>query len=99
MLKKKFFKSKEETEVTFEFAREDVSNVAIAGDFNQWQPAPMKYVKKDNVFRTRIRLPKNQDFSFRYLLNEKEWENDYAADAYIPNPYGTENSVVSTQPA
>jgi len=31
---------------------------------------------------------------FRYLVDGERWENDWAADAYVPNPFGGEDSVV-----
>ena len=97
MLKKKFFKTKKEAEVTFEFSRDDIKSVALAGEFNEWSPLTMKYVKKDKVFRTRVRLPKDSSFRFKYLLDNETWENDYQADAYVPNQFGTEDSVVNTK--
>jgi 1,4-alpha-glucan branching enzyme len=96
MLTKRFFKTKQEAEVTFEFAAEADTQVSLAGEFNDWQPVSMKYVKKDQVFRTKLRLPIEQDFQFKYLVNEQEWQNDHAADHYLLNEFGTDNSVVST---
>ncbi|MBA6390654.1 isoamylase early set domain-containing protein [Colwellia sp. BRX10-3] len=96
MLTKKFFKTKDETEVTFEFNRSDVTKVALVGDFTDWQTVEMKFNKKSQSFKTKLRLPKGGVFHFRYLLNDSEWENDYQADQYLPNEFGTENSVVST---
>ena len=98
MLTKKFFKTKDEAEVTFEFSRSDVTSVALAGDFNGWQAVEMKFNKKSKSYKTKIRLPKGDIFHFRYLLNGTEWENDYQADQYLPNEFGTENSVVNTTP-
>ncbi len=96
MLSKKFFKTKEEAEITFEFAREDVTKVELIAEFNDWKPLAMKFNKKAKVFKAKVRLPKNDSFEFRYLLNDTEWENDYKADQYLPNGLGTENSVVQT---
>ncbi|WP_448248160.1 isoamylase early set domain-containing protein [Thalassotalea agariperforans] len=96
MLTKKFYKTKGEAEVTFEFSRDNVSSVSLVAEFNDWQPMEMTYSKKLKVFRTKVRLPKDSDFHFRYLLDESEWENDAQADKYLPNAFGTENSVVST---
>jgi 1,4-alpha-glucan branching enzyme len=96
MLTKKFFKTKEEADVTFEFDRTDVNSVSLFGDFNDWQAIEMKFNKKTNSFKTKVRLPKGENFHFKYLLNDSEWENDYSADQYIPNEYGSDNSVVST---
>ena len=96
MLAKKFFKTKDEAEVTFEFNRSDVTSAALLGDFNDWQAIEMKFHKKTQSFKTKVRLPKDGVFHFRYLLNETEWENDYKADQYLPNVFGSENSVVRT---
>ncbi len=99
MIKKKFFKTKNEAEVTFEYPGEDLSSVSLVADFTQWQPVNMRYVKKDKVFRAKVRLPKNETFLFRYLLDGSHWENDHKADEYLPNPYGSDNSVVYTTAA
>jgi len=98
MLTKKFFKTKDETEVTFELNRSDVTTAALVGDFNDWQAIEMKFNKKSNSFKTKVRLPKDGVFHFRYLLNDSEWENDDQADQYLANEFGSENSVVLTTP-
>lgn len=96
MLTKKFLKTKDEADVTFEFHRGDVTSVFLMADFNDWQAIEMKFNKKSQSFKTKVRLPKGGTFHFRYLLNNSEWENDDDADRYLPNSYGTENSVVTT---
>ena len=98
MLTKKFFKTKDEAEITFEFKRADVTSAVLVADFNNWQAIEMKFNKKTKIFKTKVRLPKDGTFHFRYLLNNTEWENDYKADQYLPNTFGTENSVVNTTP-
>ena len=96
MLTKKFFKTKDEAEVTFEFNRSDVKSAALVADFNGWQAIEMKFNKQSKSFKTKVRLPKGGVFHFRYLLNNTEWENDYKADQYLPNELGSENSVLVT---
>jgi 1,4-alpha-glucan branching enzyme len=98
MLTKKFFKTKDETEVTFELNRTDLTSADLVADFNDWQAVEMKFNKKTQSFKTKVRLPKNGVFHFRYLLNKNEWENDDKADQYLPNAFGTDNSVVNTTP-
>jgi len=49
MLNKRFFKTKNEAEVTFEFYHPDADNVCLLGEFNDWQPMPMKLNKKLGV--------------------------------------------------
>jgi 1,4-alpha-glucan branching enzyme len=96
MLTKRFFKTKNEAEVTFEYAADAEQSVELAGEFTEWQPIEMKFVKKDGVYRTKLRLPVDQAFQFKYLVDGLEWQNDHAADHYQGNAFGTENSVVNT---
>lgn len=97
MLKKRFFKTKDDCEVTFEFANDDAQKVDIVGEFNNWEPVSMKKAKKEgSPFRAKIRMPKDGEFQFRYLVDGENWANDNDADAYRPNEYGEENSVVFT---
>ncbi|MGR5268751.1 isoamylase early set domain-containing protein [Vibrio astriarenae] len=97
MITKRFFKTKDEVEVTFQWPQGDsnITTVSLSGDFNDWQATPLK-LNRQKVFTTKIRLPKEQSFQFRYLLNDEVWENDPAADEYVPNGLGSDNSVVKT---
>ncbi len=95
MLKKKFFKTKEECEVTFEVNVENADQVALVSEHNGWEPIQMKRIK-NGPFRTKIRLPKEGQFQFRYLVDGTNWHNDEAADAYWTNEHGSENSVIFT---
>lgn len=96
MLIKKFFKTKQEAEVTFELNVEQASKVQLVAEFNNWQPMEMRFIKKDKTYRAKVRLPKNQAFHFRYLIDDERWENDHQADAYIANGFGSDNSIVNT---
>ena len=95
MLAKKFYKSRDEVEVTFEVARQDVSEAVLVTEATDWEPMPMKRKGRTGVWKLKLRLPKNRDIQFRYLFDGL-WENDEAADAYWPNEHGTDNSVVRT---
>jgi len=98
-LKKKFLKSKPICKVTFSLPKEATygSNaVLLLGDFNNWdkkQGIPMKLRKGE--FTATVDLPSGAEYQFRYLVDEENWENDWAADRYVTSPYGIENSVVS----
>ncbi|WP_261818072.1 isoamylase early set domain-containing protein [Vibrio gallicus] len=99
MLKKRFFKTKDEVEVTFEWPKSDEQSISIAGDFTDWQPVAMKYSKAKKAFNFKTRFPKEEQFQFRYLINGEVWENDPKADGYAPNSLGSDNSVLSTSNA
>lgn len=97
--KKQYLKSKPVCKVTFKLSKEEAKNadsVKIVGDFNDWdtEVAPMKKLK-DGGFTSTVNLEKDKQYQFRYLLNDKEWENDWKADEYLPSPVSFEdNSVV-----
>lgn len=93
MLKKRYFKTKDEYEVTFNYTG-DADSVTLVTEANDWVPVPMK--KSKDTFTTKMRVPANGRYQFRYLVNDTEWVNDDAADAYVPNEHGTQNSVVDT---
>lgn len=98
LITKKYLKTKDEIAVTFEFnlCRSDLKSVSLFGDFNNWEPTKMIFVKKSKSFKVKINLPKEKIFQFKYLLDSSEWENDYKADQYIKNEFGSENSIVNT---
>jgi 1,4-alpha-glucan branching enzyme len=95
MLTKKYFKTKDEVEVTFEFGHVPAEEVTLVCDGADWAPVEMKK-SKDGSFKAKLRLPVDGQFQFRYLLDGQRWENDEAADAYVANEYGGDNSVVYT---
>ena len=97
MLKKKFYKTKQECEVTFEIEAEAVQ-VDLVCEANGWEPIAMKR-SKSGPFRAKVRLPQEREFEFRYLVDRRAWVNDDSADAVRRNEYGGENSIVSTSPA
>ena len=98
-LKKTYSKDKKTCTVTFSVSKEaahGAEHVTIAGDFNNWSSTDTPLTKdKSGTFSTKIKLDAGKEYHFRYLLDGKHWENDWAADKYIPAPFShTDNSVV-----
>ncbi|MCC7446978.1 MAG: isoamylase early set domain-containing protein [Anaerolineae bacterium] len=98
MFKKKYLKTK--CKVTFELPQsvaEGAENVYLVGDFNNWDEhaTPMDK-KRGNRFTVTLDLEPNQEYQYRYLVNGKDWHNDWEADKYVANPFSGDNSVVST---
>ena len=96
MLKKQYAKDKKTCKVTFVLSDEvNTSNVVLHGDFTKWEKAPVKMKHyKDGNFKASVILKSGKQYRFRYLLDGERWENEWEADAYIPNEFGTEDSVV-----
>ena len=98
-LKKSFSKDKTECTVTFTVSQEaahGAEQITIAGDWNNWSSTENPLKKgKDGSFSIKVKLPAGREYQFRYLLDGKNWENEWEADKYIPAPFShTDNSVV-----
>lgn len=98
MLKKTPMASGKKVKVTFELPANGATTATVVGDFNGWdkEAAPMKQRKKDGVFAASLNLPVGQSYQFRYWVDGQRWENDWAADDYVPNGFGEDNSVLKT---
>lgn len=82
-------------QVTFSLPNKAGSETAhLLGEFNDWDPTvhPMKRTKGGG-FTVTITLSPGF-YRFRYLLDGERWENDWEADDYAPNEYGSEDSIV-----
>ena len=64
-------------------------------DFNDWNAnaTPMKKLK-NGTFTATLTLRRNEEYQFRHILDGVRWENDWKADKYVLDGYGSENSVV-----
>ena len=95
MLKKSYSKTGKKCSVTFRLPAEVGAETAhLCGDFNDWSrtATPMKRLK-DGGFSVRLSLDTGKTYRFRYLLNGEVWENDWAADGYLPNDFGSDDSL------
>jgi 1,4-alpha-glucan branching enzyme len=101
MFKKRFLKSGD-VKVTFELPdaiAAEAETVFLVGDFNDWSETatPMNKLKSGK-FKIELKLEPNREYEFRYLVNGKQWHNDWDADRYTANPYSGDNSVLNTHP-
>ncbi|MBW3603616.1 MAG: isoamylase early set domain-containing protein [Actinobacteria bacterium] len=95
MITKRFFKTRDDVEVTFQIDAHGAESAALVADIHDWRPQPMtRSARGRGPFRLKLRVPRDGSIQFRYLLDGVRWENDDAADAYWPNALGTDNSVV-----
>lgn len=97
MLKKNYSKTGRSCRVTFKLPAElNAKTVHLCGEFNEWSSVenPLKQLK-DGSFSITISLKPGRSYRFRYLLDGERWENDWDADAYVDNQYGTEDSLIT----
>ena len=84
--------------VTFELpAAIWAENVALLGEFNDWDVSANPLMRQsDGTWSATLELERNREYQFRYLIDGRDWLNDGQADSYVRNPFGEDNSVVST---
>jgi len=68
--------------------------VFVVGDFNDWSTSSHAMSRAGDSFEASLPLQAGQTYRFRYLLDGDRWENDWEADAYVPNDFGGDDSVI-----
>ena len=85
---------KKAKKVTFELRADAGRKVSVAASFNNWDPAAnrLRWNAKDGMYRTHIRLvPGRHEYKF---VVDGIWCVDPECDEWVPNDYGSLNSVV-----
>jgi hypothetical protein len=72
----------------------EAESVSVVGDFNDWSRDADLMDRDDDGFVAQLALQRGRAYRFRYLLDGERWENDWSADAYVPNEFGGDDSVV-----
>ena len=97
MIKKESVKEKGLVQVIFELPGTIwAERINLVGEFNDWdtRATPMRQNRSDTEWRATVELEAGRRYRFRYLVNGKEWLNDWRADDFLENPYGSYDSVV-----
>jgi 1,4-alpha-glucan branching enzyme len=97
MIRKEPTKKSDFVRVTFELPSNMwAERVNLVGEFNDWDTTttPMTRNRSDANWKVSIDLEAGQRYRFRYLVDGKEWLNDWHADDHKENPYGSYDSVV-----
>jgi 1,4-alpha-glucan branching enzyme len=71
-----------------------VEEACVVGEFNDWSPTANPMDRDGDHFVARVALSPGRAYRFRYLLDGERWENDWSADAYVPNGFGEDDSVI-----
>lgn len=97
-IKKQYLKSNGWCNVTFRLPKDaapDAKVVTLVGDFNNWNFTETEMKKlQSGDFKVTLKLHKNTEYRFRYLIDSNRWENDWCADQYVPNLFGCDDSLV-----
>ncbi|MGD8465821.1 MAG: isoamylase early set domain-containing protein [Anaerolineae bacterium] len=97
MITKTPAKKKGMVDVTFELSSSMwAERVNLVGDFNDWDTTatPMVRSRSDANWKVTVQMEAGKRHAFRYLIDGKEWLNDWHADDHVENPYGSYDSIV-----
>ena len=94
MIKSRGAKGKARVTFTID-SRVGARAAAVCGEWNDWS-ADADVMRRDaeGGFSVTVDLDAGRAYRFRYLLDGQRWDNDWAADAYRPNDFGGDDSVV-----
>jgi 1,4-alpha-glucan branching enzyme len=94
-IKKQFVKTKPVCKVTFSLDAKEANEVAVVGDFNNWNATEGELSKlKNGTFKGVFDLSKDSSYEFKYIV-DGNYVNDPQADSYRYNEFaGAENSVL-----
>jgi len=69
--------------------------INLVGDFNDWsrQSLPFQQNREGN-WQIELELEAGCEYRFRYLFDDEYWRDDWQADRFDLNPYGTYDSVI-----
>jgi 1,4-alpha-glucan branching enzyme len=97
-IKKQYLKTNGWCNVTFKLPKEaapDAQVVTIVGDFNSWNFIENQMKKlRNGDFKATLKLHRDKEYRFRYFIDGTRWENDWCADKYVPNTFGSDDSLV-----
>lgn len=71
--------------------------INLVGDFNDWDETslPFRHNRQGN-WEIELMLEADCEYRFRYLFDDTEWSDELQADRFVPNAYGSHDSVVVT---
>ena len=99
MIKKEMISGTDHVRVTFAMPSAGwADRVNLVGEFNDWDTTatPMFQTRADANWQVTVELKAGERYRFRYLVDGREWFNDWHADDYCYDaaPSTTCDSVV-----
>lgn len=80
----------------FVYVQDQASSVAVAGDFNDWEPVPMhlRTVNGHRVWSTTLRL-REGEHQYMFVVDGEKWVTDPLAPVQREDGFGNRNAVIT----
>ena len=81
--------------VCFSYSAQPGHTVALAGVFNDWDPAKHPMIYTNNVYSCTLELPPGK-YEYKLVI-DGEWFQDDENNEFVVNDFGTLNSSVTVK--
>ncbi|MCK0526286.1 MULTISPECIES: hypothetical protein [unclassified Anaerobiospirillum] len=103
-ISKRLTKDGKKVTITFYIKKEatlGAQKIYLICEHNGWEPVAMKPMKNGTFcgsISVLTGLQPSYQYRFKYVMpdGQEQFDNDWDAESYAPNPYGGENSVFTT---
>ncbi|HCU24475.1 MAG TPA: hypothetical protein DF383_05605 [Deltaproteobacteria bacterium] len=80
--------------VRFAVKDPDAKGVAVAGDFNQWNPVNLSPSgSEQGLYTVELSIPEGT-YNYAFVIDGKQWLADLAAERLVEDGFGRKNSVI-----
>jgi 1,4-alpha-glucan branching enzyme len=84
----------ERVRVTFVHPYLWADSVHLVGDFNRWDDRAHPMRRSAQGWSLTLELPAGAAYAYHFLVDGRDWHNDWQADAYVPNAQGGDSSLL-----
>lgn len=88
--------SRDQVLVPFVYVSNDASTVAVAGDFNDWEPTGLQRQEVDGRVVWAGHIPvRRGEHRYMFVVNGSEWESDPLAPVQRDDGFGKTNAILA----
>jgi serine protease AprX len=80
--------------LVFSYHDDAAGSVALAGDFNDWQPSPLRR-EEDGLWRVPVELPPAGRHRYKFVVDNARWTDDPAHGMKEEDGFGGFNSIIN----
>jgi len=83
--------------IMFFYHNDDAERVMLAGDFNNWNTAQIRFAKTNGVWCAEIPAPQPGRYHYKFVVDGERWLDDPSNGLKAPDNYGGFNSVLNVR--